>query len=105
MGDEVWAEVVYEGRQVPDLRERVMEFVSGTKVEILKIRDTCVEARALGLDGLDFAGDNLTDIGELNESDVFARCMEKRSVPEEDRPELISTYRRVLASIYEEAGA
>ena len=100
--DEIWAEVFYEGQRLPYLREKVMEMVAGTKVEILKIRDASAEARALGLNGMAFAENNLTDIGELNESDVFMRCMEKRTVPEEDRPELLDTYRQVLASVYEE---
>jgi exonuclease SbcD len=96
--DEVWVEIVYEGQRIPDLRERVMELVAGSKVEILKIKNTIAEVRTQGLD-------SPADIGELDEADVFMRCMEKRSVPENERPELIDTYRRVLASIYEETTA
>jgi exonuclease SbcD len=82
-----------------------MKLAAGTRVEILKISYAFAGTCALPLDGMDFAVDNPADIGELDESDVFARCMEKRAVPEQDRPELMATYRRVLASIYEEAGA
>jgi DNA repair exonuclease SbcCD nuclease subunit len=39
--------------------------------------------------------------GELDEMDVFSRCLEKRPVPDADRPELWAAYREILASIQE----
>jgi exonuclease SbcD len=95
-GGGVWVEVVYEGEtQVPDLRERVFAQIAGSDLEILRVKD----ARILRNDpGTWNEGEILSELDEL---DVFVRCMEARSIPAEARPELLNSYREVLASLHD----
>ncbi|MDR1048479.1 MAG: exonuclease SbcCD subunit D C-terminal domain-containing protein, partial [Synergistaceae bacterium] len=96
-GGSVWAEIVYEGKSlVPNLRERVAAQTAGSGVEILCVKDSRVVEDTLGR----WKAGEMLD--ELDETDVFSRCLEKRSVPDADRPELLAAYREILASIRED---
>ena len=96
-GSRSWLEVVYEGEAIlGDLRERLEAAVSETRMEILRIRNGRVVDRALERA---CEGETLED---LDEDDVFERCLAAREVPEEQRPELRRTYREAVASLYED---
>ena len=96
-GARCWLEVAYEGGDVVgDLRERVEAALSGTQLEILRIKNNRIIDRVLGriheeetLDDLDVDG-------------VFERCLAVHEVPEEQRPELLRTYRETLSSLYDD---
>lgn len=95
-GTEAWLEVVYDGDDiVGDLRERLEAAVAGTGLEMVRIRNNRVVERALapqhGAESLD----------DLDEYQVFARCLAAHEVPEEQRPLLTHTYREVVASLHE----
>jgi exonuclease SbcD len=93
-GGRVWVEVIYKGETpAPDLRERVFAQVAGSDLEILRVKD----ARILkGEPGTWNEGETLSELDEL---DVFLRCMKARLVPDEARLELLNAYREVLASL------
>lgn len=96
-GARCWLEVAYEGCDVVgDLRERVEAALSGTQLEILRIKNNriidCVLGRIHEEETLD----------DLNVDDVFERCLAVHEVPEEQRPELLRTYRETLSSLYDD---
>ncbi len=96
-GAKGWLEVIYDGEAViGDLRERLDAAVSGSGMEILRIKNNRIVDRVLGQIR---DGETLDD---LNVDDVFARCLAAHDVPEAQRPELLRAYRETLTSLYEE---
>ena len=96
-GESAWIEAVCDDANiVPDIRERFDEATRGTDLDILRIRSgTAVESALAGTD----EGETLA---ELDEYEVFSRCLDANGVPEERRPELERTYRETLVSLRED---
>lgn len=96
-GVPVWLEIIYEGTEViGDLRQRLDAAISGTGMEILRVKNNRIVDRVLG----QIHEEETLD--DLNLNDVFERCLAMHDVPEEQRPELIRTYQETLASLYED---
>jgi exonuclease SbcD len=94
---QAWLEVIYEGEEViGDLRERLEGAISGTQMEILRVKNNRIVDRVLGQ-----IHDEET-LDDLNVNDVFERCLAVYEVPEEQRPELLRTYQETLSSLYED---
>ena len=83
----VWLEVVYEGDEViGDLRERLDAAITGTGMEILRVKNTRIIDRVLGR-----IHDEET-LDDLNVNDVFEHCLAVHEISEEQRPELLRAY-------------
>ena len=96
-GSNAWLEIVYEGDEIAgDLRKRLDEAIEGTGIEILRVKNSRVLERAMS--GMDV--DETLD--DLDATDVFKRCLESHEVPEDQRPELLSTYQEIIASLNEQ---
>lgn len=96
-GSNAWLEIVYEGDEIAgDLRERLDEAIEGTGIEILRVKNNRVLERAMS--GMDV--DETLD--DLDVTDVFKRCLESHEVPEDQRPELLSAYQEIIASLNEQ---
>lgn len=94
---QAWLEVVYEGNEViGDLRERLDAAISGTHMEILRVKNNRIIDRVLG----QIHEEETLD--DLNANDVFERCLAMHEVPEEQRPELIRAYQETVASLFED---
>lgn len=92
-----WVEVIYEGEEViGDLRERLETAVSGTGVEILRIKNNRIIDHVLG----QIHEEETLD--DLDVSDVFERCLAVHEVPEDQRPELLRAYQETVSSLYED---
>lgn len=92
-----WLEVIYDGTEViGDLRERLEAAISGTQMEILRIKNNRIIDRVLG----QIHGEETLD--DLNVNDVFERCLAVHDVPEEQRPELLRAYQETVSSLYED---
>lgn len=93
----IWLEVIYDGSEIiGDLRERLEAAISGTQMEILRIRNNRIIDRVLGRT---HAEETLDD---LDVNDVFERCLAAHGVPDEQRPELLHAYQETLASLFED---
>tara|TARA_R110000772_G_scaffold268705_1_gene397761 strand:- start:9636 stop:10892 length:1257 start_codon:yes stop_codon:yes gene_type:complete len=93
----VWLEVIYDGIEViGDLRERLEAAISGTQMEILRIKNNRIIDRVLG----QIHEEETLD--DLNVNDVFERCLAVHDVPEEQRPELLRAYQETVSSLYED---
>ncbi len=96
-GSPGWLEVIYDGIEViGDLRERLEAAISGTQMEILRIKNNRIIDRVLG----QIHGEETLD--DLNVNDVFERCLAVHDVPEEQRPELLRAYQETVSSLYED---
>jgi len=94
---QAWLEVVYEGDEViGDLRERLEAAISGTQMEILRIKNNRIIDRVLG----QIHEEETLD--DLNVNDVFERCLAVQDVPEDQRPELLRAYQETVTSLYED---
>lgn len=92
-----WLEVIYDGDEViGDLRERLEAAISGTQMEILRIKNDRIIDRVLG----QIHEEETLD--DLNVNDVFERCLAVQEVPEEQRPELLRAYQETVSSLYED---
>lgn len=92
-----WLEVIYDGIDViGDLRERLEAAISGTQMEILRIKNKRIIDRVLG----QIHEEETLD--DMNVSDVFERCLVVHDAPEEQRPELLRAYQETVSSLYED---
>lgn len=92
-----WLEVIYEGDEIMgDLRERLEAAISGTRMEILRIKNNRIIDRVLGLIHEE------ETLDDLNVNDVFERCLAAHDVPAEQRPELLRAYQEAVSSLYED---
>jgi len=91
---EAWLEIVYDGEEViGDLREQLDETILETKIKILRVKNNRIIDRVLNR-----IHDEAT-LDDLNENDVFERCLNAHEVPEEQRPELLNAYRETITSL------
>lgn len=96
-GSQGWLEVIYDGKEViGDLRERLDAAISGTRLEILRIKNNRILDRVLKQ-----VREEET-LEDLNVNDVFERCLAGHDVPEDQRPELLRAYRETLSSLDED---
>ncbi|PWY54611.1 exonuclease sbcCD subunit D [Legionella qingyii] len=92
-----WVEVIYEGDElIGDLQERLETIISGTQLEILRVKNNRIIDRVLKQIHEE---DTLDD---LNVNVVFERCLSVHDIPEDQRQELILTYQETLSSLYED---
>lgn len=93
----VWLDVVYEGDEVlGDLQERLRECIHGTPLEILRTRNMRLVERTMR------PMDTDETLDDLDENEVFSRCLAAHGVPEDQRGELFSTFRQAVASVHED---
>lgn len=96
-GSRAWLEIIYEDDEViGDLRERIDATLSGSEMEVLRVKNNRIIDRVLNQ-----AHDNEV-LNELNVNDVFERCLALHEVPKEQWPELLHTYQEAVMSLYEE---
>lgn len=96
-GSNAWLEIVYEGDEIAgDLRGRLDEAVEGTGIEILRVKNNLVLARAMSAMTTDETLDDLDVTG------VFNRCLEAHNIPEEQRPALLNAYQEIVVALNEE---
>lgn len=92
-----WLEIIYEGDEViGDLRERLEDAISGTPMEILRIKNNRIIDRVLG------QTHEKETLDDLNVNEVFERCLAVHEVPEDQRPDLLRAYREVVSALYED---
>lgn len=93
----IWLEVVYSGDAlVSDLREQVSQMIQGTTCEVLKIKNPKSYHHALKQD---YEFETLQD---LDESEVFERCLEAHQITGDQKIELRSAYDSLMALMTEQ---
>jgi exonuclease SbcD len=97
----VWLEVIYTGDDiVSDLREQVQALVENLPCEILKIKNIRTYNKVLNQEQ---SSETLQD---LNEQEVFERCLNTYKISEWQKPILRDAYEQILYNIhYDDSGA
>jgi exonuclease SbcD len=96
-GSRCWVEIVYEGDEIAStLRERLLEAVDGSAIELLRVKNNRVLERALS------AGDSEETLDDLTVTEVFRRCLDANGIPEPERQSLLNSYQEIVTSLHEE---
>ncbi len=92
-----WLEIEYTGAEVVgNLREVMEEALAGSSMEIRRIKNRRMIERVLN------AIDQDETLDDLDENDVFERCLDAFAVPMEERYEMIELYSGIIKSLHEE---
>ncbi|MGP4734677.1 MULTISPECIES: exonuclease SbcCD subunit D C-terminal domain-containing protein [unclassified Psychrobacter] len=93
--DSIWLEIVYTGDEiVSDLREQVQAMVEGLPCEVLKIKNTRTYNKVLNQEAM---SETLQD---LNEMDVFERCLNVNEVTDAQKLTLRDAYAQIIHDIH-----
>ena len=92
-----WLEVEYTGTEViGNLRVLIDETVEGSRLEVRRIKNKQVVDRVLS------QINEKETLDDLNENEVFARCLESFDVPSDQQPDLILAYQEIVHELKEE---
>ena len=93
--ESIWLEVIYDGDEiVNELREEVNAMIEGFTCEVLKIKNTRTYNKVLNQQQ---SSETLQD---LNELDVFDKCLEINGIADTQKASLRSAYQQILHNIY-----
>lgn len=96
LGSQAWLEIVYEDDEIiGDMRQRIDTIIAGKAIEILRVKNNRIIERVLGRMHED------ETLDDLNPDDVFNRCLQMRNIPDEQRSDLVYTYKEIVRSIQE----
>jgi exonuclease SbcD len=95
--ESTWLEVVHSGNTVAgDLKDSLGEATRDSPIDILKVKDLQVLEAILESD------ETALDLEELSSEDVFIRLLEATEVAEDQRNELLMTYKEALIEVEQE---
>lgn len=90
-----WVEIEYTGEaNIPNLRDAIMEHVTGSQLEIRRVKNRRLTRQILS---------RINEAEELDDLDVqtiFSRCLDSNQIPPETRDELSLLYHEILQAIY-----
>ncbi|WP_289047698.1 exonuclease SbcCD subunit D C-terminal domain-containing protein [uncultured Psychrobacter sp.] len=93
--ESIWLEVIYDADEiVNELREEVNAMIEGLTCEVLKIKNTRTYNKVLNQQQ---SSETLQD---LNELDVFDKCLEINGIADTQKASLRSAYQQILHNIY-----
>lgn len=91
-----WLEVEYTGTEiVGNLRELLDEAITGTGMEIHRIRNKRIVERVISRTSED------ETLDDLDENDVFIRCLDTHEVSDDERSTLLQSYKEILQHLRE----
>jgi len=94
--ESIWLEVVYEGDEVKgDLRGDIEAIIEGTRLKVLRVKNTRIIERVLRSTKIE------ETLDDLDVNDVFLRCMDSHEIPDTQRAGLLSAYGEMVASVME----
>lgn len=92
--ESIWLEVIYDGDEiVTDLRDQINALIEDTQIEVLKTKNNRTYDRILQSEN---SNETLQDLDEL---EVFQRCLDINQIAESQRPKLINAYSEILYNI------
>jgi DNA repair protein SbcD/Mre11 len=96
-GENIWIDVMVESEFNADsIQNRLHELARNTSVEILKIENEALTRRAFR------AMEEGEHLGDLDETEVFIRCLDENEIPDEEKGDLISLFREILVTVQED---
>ena len=95
--ESVWLEIIYTGDEVvSELREHIQAMVDGLPCEVLKIKNTRTYNKVLNQQQI---SETLQD---LNEEEVFERCLIAHNIPDEQKSSLRDAYDQIVYNLRHE---
>ncbi|MEN2750861.1 exonuclease SbcCD subunit D C-terminal domain-containing protein [Psychrobacter sp. FBL11] len=95
--DSIWLEVIYTGDEViSELHEHIQSMVDGLPCEVLKIKNTRTYNKVLNQQQ---TSETLQD---LNEAEVFERCLTTHNIPDEQKSSLRDAYDQIVYNLQHE---
>lgn len=92
--ESIWLEVVYTGDEIiSDLRDQVQALVEGLPCEVLKIKNTRIYNKVLNQQ------QSAESLQDLDEMDVFERCLTIHDVPDLQKHALRDAYGQILHAL------
>lgn len=92
-----WLEIEYTGNEIiRNLRDIIYETLAGSDMEILRIKNKQIIERTISN-----IADNET-LDDLSEFDVFSRYLDAFDMSNEEREELMASYKEIIKSLDEE---
>lgn len=93
--ESIWLELIYDGDEiVNELREEVNAMIEGFTCEVLKIKNTRTYNKVLNQQ------QSSVTLQDLNELDVFDKCLEINGIADTQKASLRSAYQQILHNIY-----
>jgi exonuclease SbcD len=93
---DIWIEIEYTGKDLATgLKEEIELLVENTKIEILRVINRGIIEKVLS------QGNENETLADLNEKDVFERCLDTHDIQGEQRTMLIDLYAEVLQHLHE----
>ena len=93
--ESVWLEIIYTGDEVvSELRESIQAMVEGLPCEVLKIKNTRTYNKVLNQQQI---SETLQD---LNEQEVFERCLATHNIPDEQKLTLREAYGQIVYDLH-----
>ena len=93
--ESIWLEVIYDGDEiVNELREAVNAMIEGLTCEVLKVKNTRTYNKVLN------QPQSSETLQDLNELDVFDKCLEINGIADTQKASLRSAYQQILHNIY-----
>lgn len=94
--ESVWLEIIYDGQQIMgDLRDKILEKTKNSKLEVLKLKNQRIHQQTLKKT---YEGEHLD---ELNEQQVFTKCLQAHQVLENEQQILWQKYHEILMLLQE----
>lgn len=94
---DAWLEISYKGQEIiSDLRERLEQLVSGTKMEILRIKNNRIVEKILNASQME------ETLDDLSVYEVFQKCLDSHDITAEQRMMLADAYREIVTSVFED---
>ncbi|MGM8898984.1 MULTISPECIES: exonuclease SbcCD subunit D C-terminal domain-containing protein [unclassified Psychrobacter] len=95
--DSIWLEVIYTGDEViSELREHIQAMIEGLPCKVLKIKNTRTYNKVLNQQQ---TSETLQD---LNEAEVFERCLTTHNIPDEQKSSLRNAYDQIVYNLQHE---
>ncbi|MDP2796637.1 MAG: exonuclease SbcCD subunit D C-terminal domain-containing protein [Methanoregula sp.] len=92
----VWVEIILtDNHIIPNIQQHLNEITRGSDVEILKCTNTWIINQIIQQMKAD------ESLSDLDERDVFNRCLLEFKVPEEQKQDLIDSFNLILTDIYQ----
>ncbi|WP_230659609.1 exonuclease SbcCD subunit D C-terminal domain-containing protein [Psychrobacter sp. I-STPA10] len=93
----LWLEVIYTGQEVvSDLREHIQSIICDLPCEVLKIKNTSTYNKVLQQQSDD------ETLQDLDEREVFERCLDTYQVPDSQKPTLRQAYEQILHTLQQQ---
>ncbi|MGB2784857.1 exonuclease SbcCD subunit D C-terminal domain-containing protein [Psychrobacter sp.] len=95
--ESVWLEIIYTGEEIiSELREHIQTMVDNLPCEVLKIKNTRTYNKVLNQQQI---SETLQD---LNEQEVFERCLIAHDIPDEQKSSLRDAYDQIVYNLRHE---